>query len=161
MTQKHCYLFALEIEPMEVGGVYDELPLHCTLMHRFWCDLLPEELADKVQLLFSGLQPLPLKARERLLLGPKQVAVSELELTESLRNLHMQLFDLLNTLGVEYTEPAWVGDGYRAHATERKNAKLEIGTEHISRSVYLIEVKVPGYDHKRFVRTKLNLLSQK
>jgi hypothetical protein len=29
-------LLALEIEPVEAGGIYDSLPLHCTLVHWFW-----------------------------------------------------------------------------------------------------------------------------
>jgi hypothetical protein len=157
MATKHCYLFALEIAHMDVSGIYDELPLHCTLMHRFWCELSPEELAHRVAHLFGKYQPLLLKAHARLLLGPKQIAVSEIELTDPLRSLHMQLLDLLDTLGVQYTEPAWVGEGYRAHATERPYAKLEVGKEHLCKAIYLIKVKASGRDPRRFVRAKFAL----
>ena len=44
----HLYLFTLEVVPLEVGKTYDELPLHCTLMFRFWSELPAEELAAKV-----------------------------------------------------------------------------------------------------------------
>lgn len=157
MMNKHCYLFALEINPMNVDAIYDDLPLHCTLMHRFWSELSPEELADKVSDFFKQFPSINLEAHERLLLGPKQVAVSEITLSDQLKQLHMGLYELLNDLGVEYTAPEWVGDGYRAHATEREDAKLEVGTAHQSRVAYLIEVKVPGYDHKRLIRKKIVL----
>jgi hypothetical protein len=142
---------------MNVGDMYEELPLHCTLMHRFWSELEPEALADKVSDFFKQIQPLALKPHERLLLGPKQVPVCELELTDELKSLHMDLYELLNGLGIEYTAPGWVGEGYRPHVTERENARLEVGSEQNSNAVYLIEVKVPGHDRKRLVRHKFEL----
>lgn len=142
---------------MDVGDTYEELPLHCTLMHRFWSELDPEVLADKLSEFFKTIQPILLKPYEHLLLGPKQVPVSELELTDQFKDLHMRLYESLNDLGVEYTAPEWVGDGYRAHVTERENARLEVGTEYVSKAVYLIEVKVPGHDHKRLIRHKFEL----
>jgi hypothetical protein len=154
---KHCYLFALEVIPMSVGDIYEELPLHCTLMHRFWSELEPEVLANKVYDFLKEVKPITLKPYERLLLGPKQVPVSELELTDEFKHLHMGLYELLNDLGVVYTAPEWVGERYRAHVTERENARLEVGSEQDSNAVYLIEVEVPKYDHKRLIRAKFDL----
>jgi hypothetical protein len=126
-------------------------------MHRFWSDLDPDALASKVAPLFKATSPVILKSHERLLLGPKQMPVSELELTEQIGHLHMQLYAALNKLGIEYTAPEWVGSGYRAHVTERKNAHLEVGSEHTSQAAYLIEVEVPGHDHQRLIRHKFVL----
>lgn len=142
---------------MKVGDVYEELPLHCTLMHRFWSELDPKVFAEQVGSFFKGIRPIILKLHEHLLLGPRQVPVSELELTDRLKELHMRLYEFLNGLGVEYTAPEWVGQGYRAHVTERENDRFEMGSERTSSAIYLIEVKVPGHDHKRFVRTKFDL----
>jgi hypothetical protein len=64
---------------------------------------------------------------------------------------------MLNELGVEHTAPEWVGSEYRAHVSERDGVRLELGTEYISQVIYLIEVKVPGHDHQRFVRHKFSL----
>lgn len=159
MTNRHCYLFALEVKPMEIGGIYSDLPLHCTLMHRFWSGFSPDILADKIRNTLESTPQVLLTAHEHLLLGPKQVAVSELVFTAELKKLHMQLFELLNDFGVEYTAPEWVGDGYRAHITERKDASLPVGDEHLSKTIYLIEVEVPGHDHERLVRAKFTLSS--
>lgn len=155
--RQHCYLLALEVAPMQVDTVYDELPMHCTLIHRFWSELTPDQLAETVQLFFARRQPVTLVAEKRLLLGPKQVPVTELALTDELRYLHMQLYDFLHELQVEYTAPEWVGAGYRAHVSERPNARLEVGSTQQSSAVYLIEVKVPGHDHQRFVHARFEL----
>ncbi len=143
---------------MNVGDVYEDLPLHCTLMHRFWSELDREVLADKMNDFFKEIRPIILKPYKRLLLGPKKVPVSELELTDELKGLHMRLYDFLNDLEVEYTAPEWVGKGYRAHVTERENAHLKVGIQQASNAVYLIEVKVPGHDHKRLIRHKFDLV---
>lgn len=142
---------------MNVGDIYEELPLHCTLMHRFWSELDHEILADKMKDFFKEIRPIVLKTYERLLLGPKKVPVSELELSHELKDLHMRLYETLNNLGVEYTAPEWVGEGYRAHVTERENAHLEVGSQQTSNAIYLIEVKVPDHDHKRLIRHKFEL----
>jgi len=157
MSRKHCYLFVLEVVPLQVGAVYDELPLHCTLMHRFWSELSAVELAGKVKPLFDVTPPVVLATYKRTLLGPKQLAVSLLELTGELDSLNMQLYALLNELGVEYTASQWVGKGHVFHVTDRESKRLEIGSKQTCAAVYLIEVKVPGYDHQRFVRVKFDL----
>lgn len=103
MTTNHCYLSALEVTPMQRGEIYDTLPLRCTLMHRFWSELNPDQISDIVRDLCSRTLQIQLNAHERLLLGPKQVAVSELQLTDDLKKLHNELYKLLNSIGVEYT----------------------------------------------------------
>jgi len=160
MNSKHCYLFALEVQQLEVGSIHQVLPLHCTLMHRFWSELPPEVLAEKVASYFAAISPVKLIPYEHLLLGPKQVPVSELELTEQIKNLHMGLYDLLNDLHVEYTAPEWVGEGYRSHATEKESARLENGSVHVSPAAYLIEVEVPEHPHARFIRHKFEFTAQ-
>ena len=157
MKTRHCYLFTLEVEPLEVGKFYDKLPLHCTLMPRFWSSLSPKELADNVRKLFDETSPGTLAAYERTLLGPKQVAASLIKLTRELDTLNMQLYQLLNKLGVEYMNPQWVGKGHVFHVTEQEHARLEVGGVHISKAIYLIEVEVPGRKHKRIAQEKFEL----
>src|SRR5882672_735326 len=105
MSRSHCYLFALEIEPLEISKVYDELPQHCTLMHRFWSDMAPEELATKTRQLFEQTRQFLLIPGETVELGPRKVRVNEIEFTKELEALHTQLYQSLNKLNVEYTAP--------------------------------------------------------
>lgn len=152
-ANKHLYLSTLEVEPLRVGTIYDELPLHCTLMHRFHPELSADELADSVKTLFDKTPALVLTAYEHTKLGPKQIPVSLIRLTKELDNLNMQLFDQLNELEVEYTAPQWVGKGHVFHVTDRDNEVLEAGKSHATDTVYLIEV----IDHKRVIRKRYEL----
>lgn len=152
-TGKHLYLFTLEVEPLKVGAIYDELPLHCTLMHRFYSRLSAEELSDSIKPLFDKSPPITLTVYEHTKLGPKQVPVCLISLTKELDNLNMQLFNQLNQLEVEYTAPQWVGKGHVFHVTDRKNEKLDVGGNRICKAAYLIEV----VDHKRIVRKRFEL----
>lgn len=131
--------------------------MHCTLMHRFWTTQAPAELAEKVASIFKkyskGVTFTPGKKVE---LGPNNTVVFELEQTDTLRLLHMELYELLNSLGVEYTETNWIGQGYTPHASDREDSSLKQGEPFTARAVNLIEVKVPGHDHMRFVRKKLH-----
>lgn len=156
--QKHCYLFALEIVPLEVGRAYRTLPMHCTLMHRFWSDVKPADLVAQTKPLFSrytqGITFVPGHVVE---LGPNKTVVFELENIGELRKLHLELFELLKRLGVNYTEDDWVGPGYTPHASVREDSPLAEGAAFTCKQVNLIEVKVPGHDQERFVREKIAL----
>ena len=156
-TGRRCYLFTLEVDALEVGKVYHELPLHCTLMPRFWTDMPPEVLADKVQPLFKKIQPIVLTAYERTVLGPQQKNVSLIKLTPELDKLNMQLYQLLNELSVTYNNPEWVGEGHIFHVTDQKGAQFKVGSEHVSNAIHLIEVKVPGMEHSKAVRERFGL----
>ena len=152
-TDKHLYLFTLEVGPLKVGTTYDELPLHCTLMHRFHSVLSIEELSDHVKPIFDKTSPLVLTAYEHSILGPKQVSVSLIRLTKELDDLNMRLFDCLSELKVEYTASQWVGKGHVFHVTDRENEVLEVGESRTVKVAYLIEV----IGHKRAVRKRFEL----
>ncbi len=131
--------------------------MHLTLVHRFWINLTPEELADKARHILAKYSNVSFVHGEVVELGSNRTRVYDLEQTEKLKALHMELFELLNSLNTEYTEPEWVGEGYVPHASDRENSPLSKGTTFSSKAVYIIEVKVPGHDHKRLVRQKIDL----
>lgn len=125
-------------------------------MHRFYSELSADELADSVSSLFDKTPQVPLAAYKHTKLGPKQVPVSLIKLTEELDNLNIQLYNQLNKLGVEYTAPQWVGKEHVFHVTDRVSDRLEINDDYVSKAVYLIEV----IDHKRIIRQRYELGSQ-
>jgi len=154
---RHLYLLALEVVPMLVGKTYNPLPSHLTLMHRFWSELSPEKLAQAIEPVFRRTQPLELLFGKTRLNGPQKARVNIVQLNPDLQNLHMQLFDLLNTLNVTYTAPEWVGKGFAPHVTERKEVEFAVGHKQITSAAYLIEVKIRGEDHLRFIRARFEL----
>ncbi len=154
---QHCYLFALEISPLEEGAAYETLPMHCTLMHRFWVSETPEDLVGKVKPILKKYQNITFTPGKKMELGPKHTVVYELEGLDELKKLHVELYELLKSLGTTFTENEWVGDGYTPHASDREDSPLVKNVPFTATAVNLIEVKVPGHDHMRFVRKKLIL----
>ncbi len=156
---KRLYLFTLEVTTMVVGKTYNPLPSHLTLMSRFWSDLSPDELAEVVRPLFQQARPIELIFGEAAMLGPKQVAVHLIENTEELKSLHLRLHDLLNTTGVTYTAPQFVGNGYKPHVSRREGDQFNAGHKQMANAAYLIEVEIKGEDHLRHIRVKFDLSS--
>lgn len=154
MTDKHLYLLALEVAPLEAGKAYDVLPSHCTLVHRFWCELDSTQLAEKLQPIVNNTESVVLIFRDKEVFGPPPVVVNRLLDTPELRTLHMDLYKKLEQLNVEYTAPQWVGEGFKAHVTERSGVSFDKGYKHASNAVYLIEVRVPENEESRFVRAR-------
>jgi 8-oxo-dGTP diphosphatase len=154
---RHLYLFTLEVTPMRVGAVYAELPLHCTLMHRFWSDLSVEDMSSAVKPLFDTTAPITLTAHKRVKLGPKQLAVSLIEHTDKIRSLNMQLYVLLNKAGVEYTAPQFVGEKHIFHVTDRETEQVEVGNSYLCKAAYLVEVGMTEHERKRIIRAKFTL----
>lgn len=157
MANKRLYLLALEVAPLEIGGVYDVLPSHCTLMHRFWSGLSPTQLTEKLKPIFDGTEAIELVFESKAVFGPPPVHVNKIKETPKLKSLHMRLYEKLRNLGAEFTAPQWVTDGYKAHVTERLDAPFGVGHRHISPSVYLIEVKAPGNKEARYICAQFDL----
>ena len=152
---KHCYLFALEVEPLLVGVGITQLPLHCTIMHRFLSDLEPSDLMKEVQSVFRNIKPILLKSGREEMFGKP---VNVIEQSAELIKLHKSLHDMLIDLPVEFTAPQWVGNGYTPHVSHQGNISLPTGTEHTVNAVYLIEVKVPNASGLKFARAKFSFI---
>jgi len=157
-SNARLYLFTLEVAPLEVSKTYNPLPSHLTLMPRFWSELTPEEIVKLVTPLFQKTQPVELTFGETALFGPqKKLAVHLVENTPALKELHTQLMNVLDTAGVTYTTPQWLGENHRSHVTKREGTEFENGHQQIANAAYLIEVEIQGTTHLRFVRAKFDL----
>lgn len=154
---KHLYIFTLEVVPMSVGQTYNPLPSHLTLMSRFWSSLSPEELSGVVRPLFQETPPIELIFGEAATLGPKQVAVHLVQNTKALKDLHSHLHNLLDTIGVAYTAPQFVGDGHRPHISKREGDQFNVDHKQMANAACLIEVEIKGDDHLRHIRARFDL----
>lgn len=158
MHEERCYLFALEIEQLEVGKNYDTLPAHCTLVHRFYSLLGPEELMERAQGIFDKYQGVTFTIGDLVELGPKKTKAFTIANKEQLIALHNELYNLLNELKTVYTEKEWVGDGYIPHISVREGTPLTPGQPYTAKVFCIIEVKIPDLPHKRVVRAKRSLV---
>lgn len=148
----HLYLFALEIEPLEIGKVYDELPSHLTLMSRFLSNLTPKEISVVVWSLFDAAGPIDLTFESTIELGPKKV-IAHMISSPAEQILHENLCALLEAAGVTFQYPQFIGAGHRAHVTQRDDVDFPPKSQFKSTAAYLIEV----VDGHRIIRSSFNL----
>ncbi|MBC7546536.1 hypothetical protein H7171_02200 [Candidatus Saccharibacteria bacterium] len=156
-TRARTYFFAFEIGQIEDGHVYDAMPLHCTLMHRFHSALTIAELTAIVRPLFASTQAILLKPGERMALGPHRILVNKLVATAPLLQLHLQLYTLLTEHAVHFTESDWVGDGYIPHVSDQRDKRFNSDQPFLAKSVFLARVEFPLQGSRRFIEAKIPL----
>ena len=149
------YLLALEVVPMAVGQAFDQLPMHCTIMHRFHSALSAADIAAAVAPIIAACEPILLQPVSHQAFGPRKQLVTMTEPSFPLLDLHRKLYSKLNELGVQYTELDWVGDGYIPHVTDKQDKRLNIKKPTLSQAVYLISVEHPLVGSKRFIESTL------
>ena len=129
---------------MQEGRIYQSLPLHCTLA-RFTSSKGAEEVLAAVWPTFVKTPAIILRAGKPSRFGsskrPNRIEVNLVDKTHDLNGLQMGLYAALNRLGVEYSNPRYVGSGYRPHISKRGGNFVEEGTELVSRAVYFIEIQ--------------------
>jgi len=149
---RHLYLFTLEVVPLEVGKVYEELPSHLTLMSRFWSELPANDLSEIIRPLFTQTKPIGLIFGETIELGPKKLMAHMVKQLEEVK-LHNKLRELLDSVKVDYQYPQLIGANHKPHVTRREGVRLEPGDSRMTKAAYLIEV----VDEKRVIRIKFKL----
>lgn len=153
MTDAKKYTFAIEINPVEEGRTYTRIPLHCTIMHWFYTTLTPEELAAVATEAIEGQGPVELVSQVAELYGPNQdIPVHSIVPNSELLALHRSLYEVLSSMGVEYTHPEYVGSGYLPHVAERDGSSFPVGTRHQVRRIYLAEALDRGMPSMKVVR---------
>ena len=138
-AMSYMYLFTLEIDPLDVGRTYDELPPHLTLASRFVCDISFEGVAELVQPLFARIAPIPLVFGEVIEIGPKNIKAYMVS-SSAEQQLHSMLSMLLDTVAVAYQYPQFIGKGHRPHVTLREGTRFAPDNTMITSTAYLIEV---------------------
>jgi len=148
----HLYLLTLEIEPLEIGRVYDELPSHLTLMSRFLSGLDPKELSDIIRPVIEPAGNIALTFGPTIEFGPKKVTAHMVENSDE-KLLHKRLQGALEEADVIFQYPQFIGSNHKAHVTQRDGKDFPPGSQLTSSAVYLIEV----VDGQRIVRSRFNL----
>ena len=158
MTEEFTtYLLALEVAPMTVGQAYDQLPMQCTIMHRFHSALSAADITAAVTPIIAASRPVLLQPMSHQAFGPRKQLVTMIEPASQLMDLHQQLYAKLNDLGVNYTELDWVGDGYIPHVTDKQGKRLNVTQPTVSQAMYLISVEHPLVGSKRYIESKIDV----
>lgn len=154
----HAYLFALEIEPVNVNKVYVALPLHCTVVHWFRSEKSPAEILYAARDVIEATPPLELVSGRPDLFGEaKDVPVNRLVDDAGIMKLHRDLHAKLAKIGVSDVVPKWTGDGFNTHVTRQRSGRFEEGRRFTASRLYLVEALVPDTLQQKKVIDKLYL----
>ena len=127
-------------------------------MHWFYVASTPEDVALAAKEVIEGHAPVVLisKAAERY--GPNiDIPVHSIVQSADLMSLHWRLYKVMTKLGVRYTHPEYVGNGYLPHVAERDGFSFPVGTRHQVRRIYLAEAVDEGKPPKKVVRQIVEL----
>jgi 2'-5' RNA ligase len=128
-TQKWTLIKLLE--PMDEGTEFhhEDWPLHVTLADVFAVDWESSGLLEKLALLLAKHKPVELTADDDTSFGPPErpTQVTLLHMTLELRALHNDIIGLLISAGAVFNTPQYTKEGYIAHSTVQKHARLHKG----------------------------------
>jgi len=125
MSQKYVIVHFIDISKVPSEFPYTEWPLHVTLLANFTISQPLEKLIEKLELYAQEIEPFEIMSDGEDSFGPNQnVAVSLIRPSESIRKVHADLTAISESLGAEFDEPKFMGEGFRPHATKQINSRL-------------------------------------
>ena len=121
------------LEPMRVGDELADgaIPLHVTVLPNVRMrDAAVAELILQISSLAADTSVIHTVARAVEVFGPNlDVAVTTLDSTVALRQLHARLLRAAHALGAESTEPAFNSGGYRPHITHNPAGRVPLESD--------------------------------
>jgi hypothetical protein len=133
----------LPLLPLAVGASFavSRWPLHVTVLPPFLTDAPGGELAAAIAAVASTQPPLTVVAGPDALFGRRHdIPVSLLEPSAELTALHRNLVAALRPFAAEPDEPAFTGDGFRAHVTHKPPARVHPGDTLTLRQLTLVDM---------------------
>lgn len=125
MSQKYVIVHFIDIAKVPYEFPYTEWPLHVTLLSNFTLGEPIEFLDSKLREFTLHHKPFNLMADGEALFGPKQnIAVTLIKPNNTLQNVHDELASITSGLGAVFDEPAFMGAGFRPHATKQIHSQL-------------------------------------
>lgn len=126
MSQKYVIVHFIDISKVPDEFPYTEWPLHITLLANFTISQPLDKLIEKLELYAQEIEPFEIVSDGEDLFGLNQnVAVSLIQISESIGKVHNDLTAITKALGAEYDESKFMGEGFRPHATKQINSQLE------------------------------------
>lgn len=157
-----AFLFVLEVTPLKVGHTYRRgLPLHCTVVNWFRTSTATRgvRIVDTVASIIQATPPIQLIAESEDWFGPRggpqNILVNRIRPTKEFRELHDSLCQALAPLGIEHTEPTYVGDGFNPHVTKQAEGQFTEGSQHTSHVTYLVEAQNTAALNREFVVARI------
>lgn len=145
MSYSQKYTIAHFIHPVTAGYEFhmSAWPLHVTLADTFTIDRQGSSIDTKLAALLRKLPTATTAAKSDTVLGT--TAVTLLERTSSLYNLHDSLVSLLEENSATFNNPDFIRSGFLPHCTIQKTARLNAGDQITISSLALVDM-FPGGD---------------
>lgn len=125
MSQKYVIVHFIDKSKVPSEFPSSEWPLHVTLLANFTLGMSLERLESDLRNFALREKPYDITVDGEALFGPKQnVAVSLIQPNQSIQKMHEALSSIASKLGAVFDEPAFMGEGYRPHATIQVNSRL-------------------------------------
>jgi 2'-5' RNA ligase len=125
MSQKYLIVHFIDNSKVPNEFPSSEWPLHVTLLANFTLGAPIEQLDSELKNFALQEKPYDIMADGDALFGPKQsVGVSLIQPNQNIQRMHETLSAIASRLGAVFDEPAFMGEGYRPHATIQVNSRL-------------------------------------
>ena len=129
--------------------ISSEWPLHITLLANFTINRPLDDLKTMLRDYCRQINPFNISVEGEALFGAKQnVAVSLMQPNQNIVTMHQTLADITASLGADFDEPAYMGKGYRPHATIQTSSRLVDNQTVNLNSITLVDM-FPNQDMNR------------
>ncbi len=156
------YVLVKFLEPVHEGDEFiadNYWPLHITLVANFTVPYDAQELADVIGDKLRDQKALELVAGADEYFGAnRDIQVTAMVMTPDMLELHKKLVGILETEGAAFDEPKYMKDGYRAHATVQKKARLHTGDSVAIDEITIVDMFPDSDIHKRRVLQTIRFL---
>ena len=125
MSQKYVIVHFINSANVPTEFPFSEWPLHVTLLANFTLGQPLDQFENELANYAEQTKSFKIMADGEAQFGPKQnVAVSLIQPNKNIIEMHNRLSSITSGLGAVYDEPAYMGTGYRPHATIQTDARL-------------------------------------
>lgn len=116
-------------------------PLHLTIIPNFSVDWEKRDLPGKISTLLATRETFSVTAAEDEHFGPHgETRVTVLNVDSKLVSLHNDLIALLEEENAVFDTPQYIKEGYRAHITIQKHARLNRGDHAVIDNVSVVDM---------------------
>lgn len=140
-------IFCAFVEPLRPKDVFNDWPLHATIIPWFRTDMDDRELVRELRDRLGRLSPFRAVMGGEAKFGRRRKSVTLVQTPTPLTTIEHEARDLLHELG------AWIVDesikqrrDYRPHITAQRSGRLHAGDSFDVRAIYIVEQKG---DHKQ------------
>ena len=147
--QKYVIVYFLVRTSESEEFLASEWPLHITLLANFTINRPLVDLKILLRNYCQQTKPFNVSVQGEALFGAKHnVAVSLIQPNQNISSIHQNLADLASNLGATFDEAAYMGTGYRPHATIQAHSRL-MNKQVVSLSEFTLVDMFPDHDMNR------------